>query len=154
MNTQKLREYRHALSTRARYKLLSQAMGEMSDSLEKLGFDSYGDYLKSNLWQGIRRRIFGRAKSRCEGCGVNRAEQVHHWSYSVATLQGERPQHLEAVCDECHAQFHEQPLTEVQRNRKADKKAAEKVAYWALVRAGGAIAQPRDMTPRLVRKSA
>lgn len=148
MHTKKLRDFRHGLSPRARMRLIRQALGELNDSLEKLGFDDYDSYLESNLWHKIRRRIFGRAKGKCEGCGERPPENIHHWSYSVATLQGQRPQHLEAVCRACHLQFH-QEVPEVAAAKSA--KAAAKAAYRALVQAGGVIAQPRDMTPRLVK---
>lgn len=148
MNTHQLRRYRHGLKPRARYKLLSVALNERQDALDKLGFDDYGSYLRSALWSAIRRRVYVRADGRCEACGEQPPENIHHWSYSVATLQGEQLKHLEAVCKPCHDQFHEVPAP-VEKQRTAKQKSND--AWRALVRSGGVVAQPRDMTPRLVK---
>lgn len=146
MNTQKLRAYRRSLSQRAIAKTLQQAIGERQDSLDKLGFDDYESYLASNLWASIRKRIFARAGNTCECCGEGKPANIHHWSYSVATLQGEKPQHLEAVCRVCHEKFHAEA--------RPTKKQLERRAFRALVKSGGIVAQkPKDMTPRLVKRA-
>jgi hypothetical protein len=145
--TEKLRQYRRSLSPLEIQRLIHQALGELSCSLEKIGFDDYESYLKSRLWHGIRKRIFGRAKGRCECCGLVPPVNVHHWSYSVATLQGRKPQNLEAVCRACHDQFHAQIPTQRSIARQARK------AHQAFIQSGGALGQPKDLTPRLKKPS-
>jgi len=151
MGTVELREYRRSLSRKAARALLRVALDERRASLDKLGFDSYADYLNSATWRAIRARIFKRADGKCESCGWQVPANVHHWSYSVATLQGKKPEHLEAVCRDCHDEIHEEPPKPQQGQ---SPKQAAKAEYWALVRAGGAVKQPRDMKPRLVRMKA
>lgn len=69
--------------------------------LKRLGFESYGDYLKSDLWASIRSRVFDRDGGRCRGCG-KKAAQVHHFSYGDVTMRGEILDRLISVCLRCH----------------------------------------------------
>lgn len=147
MSTRRKREQRHALSVKARYGLLQSALAKLGASLKQLGFANYADYLASPIWRVVRTRVFRRANGLCEACREAKPENVHHWSYDVETLLGMRMANLEAVCKPCHDQFHEVPHI---APKQAGKRAARN-AYRKLVRMGGAIAQPRDMTPRLVR---
>jgi len=150
MGTEELREYRRSLRPRAIRRLLEQAVQERRRSLACLGFDSYDEYLDSHMWRQIRSRIYVRADGTCECCRQRKPENVHHWSYTVATLRGDRPQNLEAVCKSCHEKFHApKPLTP----QKAARREARR-AWAALVAKGGLVAQPRDMTPRLVKPPA
>ncbi len=124
-------------------KLLRHVVRERETSLEKIGFDDYESYLASRLYAGIRKRIFGRANGICEACCERKAVNIHHWSYSVATLLGKKPEHLEAVCRECHEKFHMDVPS---------PKHVVKRLFRQLVQSGGAIAQARDLTPRLISK--
>ena len=67
-----------------------------------LGYKSYKNYLRSELWKKIRSRILRRSKGRCEICHVNPARQVHHKRYSKKVLTGNDDSGLVAICDECH----------------------------------------------------
>ena len=86
------------------------------DNLRRLGFDGYGQYLKSELWADIRRRVLERAGNICEACHKRDATQVHHRSYDPATLRGESINALTAVCARCHrkAERTEQPKARVE----------------------------------------
>lgn len=68
--------------------------------LRSLGFDSYQEYLCSDLWQDIRYQVLS-FKPRCVRCGVN-ASQVHHASYSKSVLLGKDFSQLRPVCADCH----------------------------------------------------
>lgn len=70
-------------------------------NVRKIGFATYADYLASPLWARIRREAMERSGRRCECCGQP-AVQVHHRSYAVACLLGQRPQWLTPICDACH----------------------------------------------------
>lgn len=149
MDTSKLRAYRHDLSPRARAGLLRRQLEARGDSLDKLGYDDYESYLASALWQRIRKRIYVRAKGVCEACSVRQPEHIHHWSYSVETLLGNRARHLEAVCGECHAQFHQEF-----REDPKQKRQRQGDAWRALVASGGVLGQPQQIGgPRLVRRA-
>jgi len=150
----KLREFRHSLGVKARFKLLQSALEDRRSSLELLGYDDYKSYLMSAQWGRIRRRVYARAGGKCEGCGERPPANVHHWSYSIKTLQGKKLQNLEAVCKECHDQFHEEPAQGVKTGRQMTAKQLANKAFGDLVRSGGLVAQPVDMTPRLVRRTA
>lgn len=70
-------------------------------SVQSLGFEDYADYLRSELWAGIRRRVFERDKMRCRLCN-GRAAQVHHHRYDKATILGETLDYMAALCRSCH----------------------------------------------------
>ena len=77
-----------------------EAYARRNRTLLELGFRSYQDYLRSDLWQAIRLRILGGWQRECR-CGKT-AFEVHHTSYSRAVLLGEDQSGLLPVCRECH----------------------------------------------------
>lgn len=74
---------------------------ERDEILRSMGFDSYADYLKSDLWKGIRSRVIKAGYGRCVRCSGT-ARQVHHKEYSHAILAGHDIKPLVAVCRDCH----------------------------------------------------
>jgi hypothetical protein len=72
--------------------------------LKELGFASYAEYLQSDLWARIRRRVLGRYRSKCQACG-GPASEVHHKHYSLKVLSGKHIIGLKAICRECHARI-------------------------------------------------
>lgn len=75
------------------------AYGSRNKVLAQIGFASYDLYLASSLWAGIRAKVLKGAD--CYGCG-GKPNQVHHRSYSKATMLGGRMDRLVAVCEFCH----------------------------------------------------
>lgn len=69
--------------------------------LRELGFASYADYLASDLWKSIRRRVFQRDNGRCYCCG-GIASQAHHTNYKPGTLAGTSISGIRAICGTCH----------------------------------------------------
>lgn len=90
-----------------------------ADSLLYLGMANYAEYLASPLWESIRKRVLDRENRICRLCGEE-ASQVHHRSYSKATMLGDRIDRLVALCRECHRWI------EFDGDRKCDPKEAEK----------------------------
>ena len=70
--------------------------------LSRMGFPSYAEYLKSELWASIRRRGFEKYGHDCIRCG-NPAYTLHHTNYSEAVLSGETLDGLVPLCEVCHA---------------------------------------------------
>lgn len=67
-----------------------------------LSFTNYGDeYLRTPLWQKIRRRVLKRDGYLCYRCG-GKAAQVHHRSYGDAVLLGNDNEKLVSLCGGCH----------------------------------------------------
>jgi hypothetical protein len=67
--------------------------------LKALGFNDYHEYLRSDTWRAIRRRVL---PSKCYmECGA-RASEVHHKFYSEANLTGESIDGLYPLCAKCH----------------------------------------------------
>ena len=65
------------------------------------GYQTYGDYLKSPLWQEIRERVFEKFGRICHFC-TDQATQIHHEKYDLATIMGDSLRYLIPVCGRCH----------------------------------------------------
>lgn len=92
---------------------------QRSECLKRLGFASYGDYLKSSLWRRIRSKVLARDWYRCRLCGKT-ASQVHHSRYDLAALSGRDLSRLAAVCPGCHKR--------IERDGAGHKRPAEQVS--------------------------
>lgn len=64
----------------------------------------YKAYLQSDEWKRIRTRIRRRARGRCERCGVNVRDDIHHKTYE--RVGNEDLKDLIAVCRPCHRCIH------------------------------------------------
>ncbi len=69
-------------------------------TLSGMGFLSYAEYLSSDLWWSIRRRVLLRASS-CVMC-QNAATQVHHVDYTRGNLTGADSHLMVPICRPCH----------------------------------------------------
>lgn len=70
-------------------------------SLSLLGFASYDEYLKSELWLTIKSVVLTQ-NPRCQICAKRKAYTAHHVSYTVAVLAGRDMGQLVACCRGCH----------------------------------------------------
>lgn len=68
-------------------------------------WDAYRQYLTTPAWREKRWKVMQRANYTCEGCGTERATQVHHLTYE--RVSREMLFDLVAICDECHDSIHE-----------------------------------------------
>jgi hypothetical protein len=73
--------------------------------LRQLGFTTYQDYLRSQLWMSIRRRVLAFYDGRCKDCG-GKATQIHHYRYNRDNLSGKSLHGLYALCRPCHCKRH------------------------------------------------
>lgn len=77
------------------------AYADRNAILREMGFQSYKDYLESQLWKSIRERVLARDKRACCACGGD-AWQVHHTVYTRAAMEGRDITSLESICGGCH----------------------------------------------------
>ena len=91
------------------------AYAKRNDVLKLMGFESYGDYLKSHLWHSIRANVL-RLNPKCVACEKPSTE-VHHGSYGYPTMSGSESQHLYSICRD-HHQFIEFELNGEKRSPK------------------------------------
>lgn len=75
--------------------------GLREDTLANLGYHTYDEYLNSEAWAAIRRRVLGIDFWTCRMCG-SRATEVHHTSYKKTVMLGADITHLHSLCWECH----------------------------------------------------
>lgn len=72
-------------------------------ALSEIGFESYEDYLKSEVWIKIRSLVFSYSKE-CSCCSST-PQCVHHSAYHKKVLLGELKsikKDLHALCHRCH----------------------------------------------------
>jgi len=68
-------------------------------------YRDYTNYLQSDAWRQIRRRVLERDKYLCQACLQARATEVHHVTYD--NLFKEFAFELKSVCRACHERIHE-----------------------------------------------
>lgn len=76
-------------------------------------WQDYNAYLLSQTWRDKRAMVMRRAAGSCEGCGRQRAVQVHHREYprdcrpgSEEWITMEKLFTLVALCTDCHEDLH------------------------------------------------
>jgi hypothetical protein len=89
-----------SVGARLRHISIKKRNKKKEPSFVQLGFDSYKEYLESDLWQDIRTRKLSECPV-CECCDKP-ASQVHHNSYGFMVMAGHDDESLVAVCRECH----------------------------------------------------
>lgn len=86
----------------------------LSKQLQKLGYDTYQQYLETRHWQQFRKKVFKKPEVQrllkkynhfvCQFCEKERRLNVHHVTY--IRLGHERLQDVYLICEDCHAQIH------------------------------------------------
>lgn len=71
--------------------------------MKKLGFGTYKNYLKSDVWKDIRKKVLIKRKFKCYFC-KGKATEVHHLRYTRPVLLGKKHFYggLVATCSPCH----------------------------------------------------
>jgi 5-methylcytosine-specific restriction endonuclease McrA len=94
-----------------------------------MGFVSYRAYLRSALWDKIRKRVL-RVFPECELCGKP-PNNIHHMTYSRRNLSGKTPWKLVVLCRDCHKSVE---FTETEE--KLSKKETERLLRNRLKKVG------------------
>ena len=81
------------------------AFAKVDEQHGELFWSAYTDYLNSEQWLQKRHAVLIRARGICQGCGMAKATQVHHLTYS--RVGREMLFDLVAVCDACHETIHD-----------------------------------------------
>lgn len=87
--------------------------------LQTIGFSTYREYLASELWKSIRKRVFKIKGKLCYLCGKT-ATEVHHNRYHKNDLTGKRLLYLNPICRTCHEEI------EFSENKKSTLKQAKR----------------------------
>lgn len=95
---------RSAKYERKRRDALSLIESEAADRCQKVNRKQYGEYLESDHWREISKKVMRRAQNLCEGCLAQTAEHVHHMTYDH--VGNEFAFELIALCADCHERFH------------------------------------------------
>lgn len=74
---------------------------------DNLWWAKYGEYLRSQPWHEIRKRVLDRDRNICQACLKNKATQVHHKSYELYNTIGRSAAfELVSICYLCHKLIH------------------------------------------------
>jgi len=70
----------------------------------------YAEYRQTEEWREVRRRVWAKAKGRCERCGCSEGRRdVHHLRYDGVLsheLEGDNLQFVVLYCERCHDEAH------------------------------------------------
>jgi hypothetical protein len=86
------------------YKALENLKKEFNEKKSNEWWNDYNQYLQTYKWQLIRKRVLEREKNICQGCGIAKANHVHHTTYE--NLGDELLFQLIALCLPCHNKLH------------------------------------------------
>lgn len=73
-------------------------------ALNYIGFADYKSYLASDLWRGIRRKVYKIKGSNCYLCGAP-AQALHHNRYHKNDLLGRKLRFINPICHPCHKEI-------------------------------------------------
>lgn len=83
---------------------MEQAYKEFRDKLRNAGFQSYKEYLQSELWRQKKAEFFEVRPRSCWVCNSQDQFEVHHKTYERVTC--ERLDDLVGLCGKCHDKVH------------------------------------------------
>lgn len=67
----------------------------------------YNQYLKTQQWHTLRRKVLERDNNLCQACLTRPASQVHHLRYELYNLLGQSAAfECVAICYQCHVKIH------------------------------------------------
>lgn len=69
--------------------------------LKMLGFASYKEYLASDLWKSVRKKVYAAKGKNCYLCGKP-ATELHHNRYHKNDLIGKKLKYIHPICRGCH----------------------------------------------------
>jgi 5-methylcytosine-specific restriction endonuclease McrA len=96
---------------RERQEAFDRIMLAAAERMQPMRRTEYDDYLRSPEWRSKVALIMRRARSVCEGCLVERADDVHHLTYE--NLGNEFAFELIALCSPCHTRLHDSKKAKV-----------------------------------------
>lgn len=88
-------------------KILIRQYGARNRKLKKYGYANYEDYLKSEEWREIKRKVESRGGhwKICEVCVSTEKIQLHHVRYSG--IGKGNLNNLKPLCNSCHFKVHQ-----------------------------------------------
>lgn len=76
--------------------------------LKHLGFDTYTDYLASDMWKQVKAEAYSTYGNKCFLC-LGKAWVVHHHKYTLKNLNGRSVKSLFPLCHACHEHIEIKP---------------------------------------------
>lgn len=82
----------------------------------KIWWEKYNQYLRSQQWHTLRKKVLERDGKTCQACLTREATQVHHLFYSLYNQLGfSAAFECVAICHTCHEKIHPH-MAQIQHN--------------------------------------
>lgn len=92
------------------------AIAEEMKEKDEQWWRQYNEYLRTQHWHDIRKKVLDRDGGVCQACLRNKATTAHHLSYNLYNLLGRSAAfELVAICHTCHKTIHPR-MAETQNN--------------------------------------
>lgn len=85
---------------------IASAMKVKSQPKTDLSDESYEEFLESDYWIQVRKRVLARDGFRCQSCDSKKTLHVHHLTYKNHGQEHEHLEDLVTLCARCHEQAH------------------------------------------------
>lgn len=100
-----------------------------TEELPKTRKELYHEYLMTETWRDIRKRVLNRDKRRCRLCDSPKKLRVHHRNYPKVFGE-ESLNDLITLCEKCHTLFHGNNYIKIKKNKaKKVKKKKTSAIY-------------------------
>ncbi len=111
-------------------KLLIKTYGRRNKRLKRFGYKEYKDYLTSEEWKSVKRRLYERGIKKgywnvCWVCGTKKNIQIHHARYNMIG-KGSIGSSLYPLCKSCHYKTHQIALKDKKVGLKGAMKKVKK----------------------------
>lgn len=80
---------------------MEHTYADRNRTLRSIGYNTYKDYLNSDLWKRIRERALREHGDKCRLC-ESPVQVFHHRGYGKAVLLGYEIKQLVPLCSKCH----------------------------------------------------
>jgi len=67
---------------------------------------TYAEFLKSNYWKRVRKKVLKRDNYKCYICGSEDRLNVHHGTYAHYRMEHKHLSDLVTLCESCHKKEH------------------------------------------------
>lgn len=75
--------------------------------LRELGIYSYSQYLNSEYWKNIKKRMsLSKTPKECFCCGDSKKLEIHHRKYKARDIDKANLNHFVYLCRNCHEEVH------------------------------------------------
>lgn len=87
-------------------KAVKKTISTQTKEIKSLRKKTYKEFLKSEYWSNVRKKILARDEYKCRNCGSKNKLEVHHTTYKNHFKEHNNLQDLRTLCRPCHCLVH------------------------------------------------